>query len=393
METEKSTTGGAAVGTKETEGVATSMEEIKRLGVGKCCSRAHDAMEQYADNLLEDVSVYEDNYRSISDCHKRLVPGFLTRMSEVRKRVKTNNDFMKKILAFHRANYVALARKESSEDLDECCYECCGLTPKDRGRRAHSTQQSTTENLFKQFYREWSAEGVAERRECFQPALDMCLKYLPPLEGNTLRVLAPGAGLGRLSWDLASVGYSRVDACECNHEMLLCMQYMLGSLLAQGSVELYPFVSVTSDLRDDMQMFRASVPDVPITEEVRKRVVISPEDFVSHCEALPSRDGTYDLLVTCFFIDTAYDFLDYVEAATDAIRPGGLWINIGPVHWVQSSYDAIHYTIEEIEGAMTTAGFTFLEKKDLQNCHYCSPPNTFIPMVYNCRLWVARLDN
>ena len=378
---------------EEESGTATSLEEIKRLGVGKCCSTAHDAMEQYALNSLEDIDVYEHNYKSLSSCHKRLVPGFLSRMADVRKCVELNNGIMKKILAFHRANYVALARSEGSSDMDECCYECCGLTPEDRGRHARPAQQSTTENLFKQFFREWSVEGAKERKECFQPALDMCQKYLPPTPGNKYKVLAPGAGLGRLSWDLATMGYSEVSACECNHEMLLCMQYMLGSTFAPGSFDVYPFASVTSDLRDNTQTFKASVPDVQITEEIRKRVIISPDDFVSHCESLPTREGTYDLLVTCFFIDTAFNILDYIEVATDAIRPGGLWINIGPVHWVQSSYDSLHLTIEEIEGAMTTAGFTFLEKKDLFNNNYCTPPNTFSPMIYNCRLWVARLNN
>lgn len=379
--------------TEELGVVATSFEEIERLGIEKCCSTSHDAMEQYALNLLENISVYEDNYKALSDCHKRLVPGFLPRMAEVRKLVDLNNNLMKKILAFHRANCIALARKEGSSDMDECCYECCGLTPKDRGRRAHYMQQSTTENLFRQFYREWSVEGAEERQKCFQPALDMCQKYLPPTPGNKYKVLAPGAGLGRLSWDLAAMGYSEVNACECNHAMLLCMQYMLGSLFTPGSFDVYPFVSTTSDLRDNMQLFKASVPDVQITEEIRKKIIISTDDFVSHCESLPSREGTYDLLVTCFFIDTAFNILDYIEVATDAIRPGGLWINIGPIHWVQSSYESLHLTLEEIEGAMTTAGFTFLEKKDLFNNTYCSPPSTFCPTTYNCRVWVAKLNN
>lgn len=379
--------------TVEELGTPTSFEEIERLNIGKCCSTAHDAMEQYAMNLLENISIYEENYKSLSDCHKRLAPKFLDRMAQVKKLVELNNEILKKVLAFHRTNYISLARKEGSSDMDECCYECCGLTPKDRGRRAHYTQQSTTENLFKQFYREWSIEGANERKECFQPALEMCQKYLPPTPGNKYKVLAPGAGFGRLSWDLASIGYSNVYACECNHEMLLCMQYMLGSSFTPGSFDVYPFVSVTSDLRDNMQLFKASVPDVHITEEIRKRVFISQEDFVSHCQSLPSNEGTYDLLVTCFFIDTAYNVLDYIEVVTDALKPGGLWINIGPVHWVQSPYESIHLTIEEIEDAMTTAGFEFLEKKDIFNRNYGSPPSTFCPVIYNCRLWVAKLNN
>jgi hypothetical protein len=34
-------------------------------------------------------------------------------------------------------------------------------------------------------------------------------------------------------------------------------------------------------------------------------------------------------IITCFFIDTANNVLDYVETISSLLKPGGYWINLG----------------------------------------------------------------
>ena len=41
----------------------------------------------------------------------------------------------------------------------------------------------------------------------------------------------------------------------------------------------------------------------------------------------------WDCIVTCFFIDTAHNVLDYMHAFNKILKVGGLWVNIGPLHW------------------------------------------------------------
>lgn len=42
-----------------------------------------------------------------------------------------------------------------------------------------------------------------------------------------------------------------------------------------------------------------------------------------------------DVVVTCFFLDTAPVVFDYIETILHTLVPGGLWINLGPLlyHW------------------------------------------------------------
>jgi hypothetical protein len=43
----------------------------------------------------------------------------------------------------------------------------------------------------------------------------------------------------------------------------------------------------------------------------------------------------FDSVVTCFFIDTAHNIVEYVEIINHCLKPGGYWINLGPLlyHW------------------------------------------------------------
>ena len=52
------------------------------------------------------------------------------------------------------------------------------------------------------------------------------------------------------------------------------------------------------------------------------------------------RNGTgaaqpWDVLVTSYFIDTLADPAAAVRIAWDLLAPGGVWINVGPLHWHQ----------------------------------------------------------
>lgn len=75
-------------------------------------------------------------------------------------------------------------------------------TPKDL-EKAQST--------IKQLYRDWSAEGAAERDACYAPIFQALVMNPPPnlpLTAHHYNVLVPGAGLGRLVLELGKLGYA-----------------------------------------------------------------------------------------------------------------------------------------------------------------------------------------
>jgi carnosine N-methyltransferase len=63
----------------------------------------------------------------------------------------------------------------------------------------------------KQFVRDWSQEGLSEREAAYDPilgALEHAFKHVSSAQRTQLRVLVPGAGLGRLAFEIAWLGFS-----------------------------------------------------------------------------------------------------------------------------------------------------------------------------------------
>jgi hypothetical protein len=49
-------------------------------------------------------------------------------------------------------------------------------------------------------------------------------------------------------------------------------------------------------------------------------------DFV---EVYRSQTNHWHCIVTCFFIDTAHNIIEYVDVIHNALVPGGYWLNLG----------------------------------------------------------------
>ena len=43
--------------------------------------------------------------------------------------------------------------------------------------------------------------------------------------------------------------------------------------------------------------------------------------------------GAYDGVVSAYFIDTAPNLIRYIETIRHCLRPGGVWVNVGPLLW------------------------------------------------------------
>lgn len=85
------------------------------------------------------------------------------------------------------------------------------------------------QSTLKQFVRDWSEDGRQERRQCYDPILDELESIygnLTSIQRSRTKVLVPGAGLGRLAYEIASRGF----VCQGNEfslYMLMGSNYVL----------------------------------------------------------------------------------------------------------------------------------------------------------------------
>ncbi len=76
----------------------------------------------------------------------------------------------------------------------------------------------------------------------------------------------------------------------------------------------------------------------------------------------------FDAVVTCFFIDTASSLFEVLAVIGHVLRPGGVWINSGPLHYHQR--EAVPYSHRHVLQIVRAAGFDALVERQVR-VSYC----------------------
>ena len=149
-----------------------------------------------------------------------------------------------------------------------------------------------------------------------------------------LSILFPGCGLGRLVFEMARRGY-RAIGNEFAYFCLLASYFVLNETEAPEQCTLYPWIHDWNNLKSDAEAFR----EVKIPDECPAQIMETPEkyDFAmaagEFMDVFGAQTKKWDCIVTCFFIDTAHNVLDYMRTFNKILKVVGLWVNIGPLHW------------------------------------------------------------
>ena len=150
------------------------------------------------------------------------------------------------------------------------------------------------------------------------------------------QVLVPGAGLGRLVFDLALDGCD-AEGNEISYHMLVASSYILNFVQAAGQHTIYPWIQVFSNHPTRERHLQGyKVPDVhpgalmAAAQGTAGEMTMCAADFLClYSDA--EHAGTFDAVATVFFLDTAPNLIRYLETIYSCLKPGGVLINFGPV--------------------------------------------------------------
>lgn len=212
------------------------------------------------------------------------------------------------------------------------------------GDAATPLDMNKARTTIRQFYRDWSAEGMEERRACNGPVIDdISQHFATHYDKGSIKVLVPGAGLGRLVFEFCSMGYM-VEGNEISYHQLMASNWVLNHSTNAGQFDLYPFALEFSNVvRRDDQLQSVKVPDIHPSTELEKaskgervhafnRMSMTAADFIVLYGDEDHR-GIFDAVVTVFFIDTAPNVIRYIEIIRHCLKSGGIWANLGPLLW------------------------------------------------------------
>lgn len=236
-------------------------------------------------------------------------------------------------------------------------------------RRISGQEVDKIQSTLKQLVRDWSQEGASERTAVYQPIIDAVLQRfgnVDTTDRGQINVLVPGAGLGRLAFDFAKLGFS-CQGNEFSFYMLLASHYMLNKTSKIHQHTIYPFVHSSSNWKSASHMLRAiSIPDVlPSSLPKTCNFSMVAGEF---CEVYSRDDekAAWNVVATCFFIDTAKNIIRYLETINHTLTIGGYWINAGPLLWhfenagearSGSEILSIELTLDELLSLIPKMGF------------------------------------
>ena len=279
-------------------------------------------------------------------------------------------------------------------------------------------------STIRQLYRDWSEEGAKERSVCYTPigsSLSRYFKDVPSPSRHQVRVLVPGAGLGRLVFDLIYDGYS-AEGNEISYHQLLASHFILNCTSQAQQFALYPWaLSFSNHISRANQLQKVMVPDVhpasllqeaSQSQEVpaHERMSMTAADFCVHYREEEQKHA-FDAVATCFFIDTAPNLLAYIETVKNCLRSGGIWINVGPLLWHFGKKKApdeneegasenrnlgigeagsVELTHEEVVLLLEHYNFEIIESGTINGTGYIEDPKSMLQSVYRPQHWTAK---
>ncbi|TMW54180.1 hypothetical protein DOY81_000764 [Sarcophaga bullata] len=335
------------------------------------------ALRLYRKFSLSRVNKTEWNLNQLPKRHQKMLAKYRQHLNTLRDCIDKNQQVISEMLSEHPLSDNAMA---NNRKLDE------------HAAKIRHIDMENAQSTLKAIARDWSAEGAEEREQSYKPIIDAVEQYFDPKEYNVnqVKILVPGCGLGRLSYELACRGYE-CEANEFSYFMLIASNFVLNNCSGENMYTLHPWVHQhDNNLRRADQAAAVRFPDVcPLKNKPTGALSVVAGDFLE----VYKRRHTYDCVATCFFIDCANNVVDFIETIYHILVPGGIWINLGPLLYHFSDIqneESIEPTFEDIMLVINSVGFEVLSSKTGVRTKYAQNPQSMLKSEYESLFWICR---
>lgn len=388
----------------------------------------------YNENTFLDVKRMERDFESISNLKSF---NYMSRINSIKSYSCINYIFLLKVI--QQFSYMF---KFSLDDRNMIKINCLNVSESNVQKLRHTLRL---------FVRDWSIEGEEERKNCHFRIINELKNYYDPMDNflkhyreNNLtnyrryKILVPGAGLGRLVFELCNEGFEAIGN-EFSHFMLLCSEYILNNSTKKEEIEIYPYIHNFNNLKCEKDAFRKIlIPDICLEECLNnsfknslRKYFINNKNILENDTAFSelvnlSNDknfneifnsnftnkenyfyygdmsmmsgefigiynelkyfNQFEAILSSYFIDTAHNIVEYFEVFYKILKKGGILINFGPlVYHYSERVDlvSIELSWEDIKLEAKLIGFKLL-KEEFINSVYCEDKNSLIKSSYTC---------
>ena len=406
---------------------------------------------------------------------------YLETLDRVDEAIEKNAELAREIVRFGLESFRVGGSRSAGGDHDHAnvaASAAAGAEPKLPAPWAGAAKHQDVDkarSTLRQFFRDWSAEGAAEREKCYGPVLQALdgerqrrvealmakilqnggpQNYVEDEDdfddfNHRLKVLVPGAGLGRLVFDLCCHGYES-EGNEISYHQLLASSYILNYTQRAEQHAIYPWAHSFSNHKVRSNHLRAyKIPDIhpgqTLMEIAMRQQAQAAGQIQVQVDGQRGQDpgqGTeygigsmsmcaadflclysdadhaavFDAVACVFFLDTAPNLIRYLETIRHCLKPGGLLINVGPLLWHfennapgnhgrdddgDGEHDAstssgiadpgsFELSDDEVKALVEKLGFTVISHESGVETPYIHDSDSMLQTVYRSSSWVAR---
>ncbi|EGD72379.1 hypothetical protein PTSG_11583 [Salpingoeca rosetta] len=334
--------------------------------------RVQQAFSFYEDHAMARLSRALTAFHRLPQHHQDMLPKFSSDMRRLREAIAHNAAFVAQITS--GLDFLEMA--DADTDLqDEVPTEF------------FMDKVCTT---IKQFYRDWSAEGQAERQQCYGRILEAVDRLFAERDRHDVAILTPGAGLGRLTWEFAKRGY-RSQGNEWSAFMLFASNFILNSPNPPKSITIHPFAHLFSNVTSrDAQVRAIEIPDVDTRElPAGTNFSMAAGDFFE----VYDEANTWDCVASAFTLDTARNPIAFLERVFSILKPGGFLVNLGPLlYHYEDSRDGVslELPLDDVLAAAVQIGFIIAEEERRVKATYNDDSEAMMHTVFDCSFFIAQ---
>eukprot|EP01113_Clastostelium_recurvatum_P025143 TRINITY_DN3021_c0_g1_i6.p1 TRINITY_DN3021_c0_g1~~TRINITY_DN3021_c0_g1_i6.p1 ORF type:complete len:279 (+),score=57.86 TRINITY_DN3021_c0_g1_i6:606-1442(+) len=255
------------------------------------------AFKEYKKHTLQWIQLCENNWANIPAHQRALLDDDMkAKFVSMRTAAKHNGHFIDFLLVdnVHLFANEDPPSSSSSSSLSEMCSHHHYGDGSDHGPKLSDIEK--VKSTLRQFVRDWSVVGQEERHQCYGPILrELAQRFPVTPEGpdtrprNEMRVLCPGAGLGRLAMDITAMGFN-CEGNEFSYFMLIASNFILNKSSRVNEFTLFPFLHQNVNvLRTEDQLAPVRVPDVLPSQMITPGVefAMSAGEFVETYRYVP----------------------------------------------------------------------------------------------------------
>ena len=339
-------------------------EEFKRFLVALTTMQYYSYHNRWQiDKIIYDYSNLDKKYLS------KMTYDYRTRVKRLEEAMILNQAFLTEI----SSKYIpaqSYYNKYYQKELDDLAYN------------EYSTLNYA---VFMYIVRDWTEDRKKEREIHYKPIIDAVQKYVP----SKSKILLPGAALLRLGYDLAQLGYN-IEANEYNFLNVILCDYLF-NYSKKNQFSFQPLIrSFSNYLTEDAVFKKFSFPDENIILNDKGDISLFAGDFT---KMYNDKQNTYECVITCFFIDTAKNVIEYIDIIEKVLKKGGIWINFGPLsyHWVgYQDIPTIELPYDKLKEVILNYGFEYVIEEKNKDVIYCEIENYMKNDHYNCVFFLVR---